>query len=495
MVVGLGVTTLCLFWVSGPLINPSHNIVYHWNGPMRNLFLAALLDFVLFWMLQAILLFIVQHDRRVQLYWWVTLVVLLPAVVVKDIAYASGLTLPYWFNRSFLGVLLLMLLLLLMFGRGVLSGWFVVVRPWIAMALGWIAFAGLVMLVQLCWFWHEARGLGQDAIHRAVETRVGEARPRVIWILLDELSYQQVYGDRLEGLKLPAFDRLAAQSTVFTHVVPAGISTEVVMPSLISGEAMDHIRSTASGQLLTHGHGWKSFEAHDTVFGDALRDGYRNGVVGWYNPYCWILAGVLDSCVWNFTSPMPNHMSARNSLIANMMAPFRNTDIEGAQRHLDDYTDIVAAGDAMLQDKSLNFVLLHMPIPHPDGIYDRKTGHLEARGDYIDNLALADRYLAHVRAMLERSGQWDGSTVVIMGDHSWRTRLLWQNSSGWTPEEQRASHGGTFDDRPAYIVKLPHEENGAEIAGAFSALKTRAMFDELLKEEIRTPQQLAAWAK
>ena len=56
-----------------------------------------------------------------------------------------------------------------------------------------------------------------------MRNRAQTGRPRVIWILFDELSYQQVYERRLPGLQLPAFDALAAQATVFTHAVPAGI--------------------------------------------------------------------------------------------------------------------------------------------------------------------------------------------------------------------------------------------------------------------------------
>jgi hypothetical protein len=61
-------------------------------------------------------------------------------------------------------------------------------------------------------------------------------------------------------------------------------------------------------------------------------------------------------------------------------------------------------------------VLLHLPIPHPNGIYDRHTGQLATAGSsYIDNLALADRCLAGIRRTLVESGQWDSATVVVMG--------------------------------------------------------------------------------
>ena len=82
-----------------------------------------------------------------------------------------------------------------------------------------------------------------------------------------------------------------------------------------------------------------------------------------------------------------------------------------------------------------------------------------------------------------------------MGDHSWRTELLWGGSSQWTKEEEIASHGGEFDDRPAYIVKLPNQQAGARIDVAFEALDTRKLFDALLAQRIRNAGDLSEWVK
>ena len=43
---------------------------------------------------------------------------------------------------------------------------------------------------------------------------------------------------------------------------------------------------------------WQAFDAHATLFSDAQRLGWTTGVVGWYNPYCRILAGTLNYCYW-----------------------------------------------------------------------------------------------------------------------------------------------------------------------------------------------------
>lgn len=73
-------------------------------------------------------------------------------------------------------------------------------------------------------------------------------------------------------------DQLASDSTVFTHVVPAGNETQVVIPSLLTGLPTDKIRPASDGRELTlHNPDtdtWQLFDAHQTIFQDALQAGY-----------------------------------------------------------------------------------------------------------------------------------------------------------------------------------------------------------------------------
>jgi hypothetical protein len=82
-----------------------------------------------------------------------------------------------------------------------------------------------------------------------------------------------------------------------------------------------------------------------------------------------------------------------------------------------------------------------------------------------------------------------------MGDHSWRTKLVWMNTPLWTAEDQAASNGGQFDDRPAYIVKLPHQTTAARIDSRFAATRTRDLLDGILDGSIRSVPELAALAQ
>jgi hypothetical protein len=167
------------------------------------------------------------------------------------------------------------------------------------------------------------------------------------------------------------------------------------------------------------------------------------------------------------------------------MMPWQSSPPDSIYFHQLDYRELVAAGDTLLEDRSATFLLLHMPIPHTPGIYNRQTASFATSNtSYLDNLALCDDEL-------EDNGTWDSTTLVLMGDHSWRI----SGPAGLSAEERAASDGGQFDDRPAYIVKLAHQTTATRIDTQFAAIRTRDLFDNLLTGRISTSQQLASWAQ
>jgi len=392
--------------------------------------------------------------------------------------------------------------------------------------LGMAAIFGAILTVQTCWFGWEARHLNDPATGSASSFAPRPLTPGknphslVLWIVFDELSQDQLFDSRAPDLKLPNFDSFAGQSTVFTQAIPAGIYTEMVFPALMGPLHGDGIRASADGRLVQlrvpagadKAASWQTFDQHQTVFADAQALGYRTAIAGWYNPYCRILPAVLTGCFWTGESALSAMFPARTihenlfhplvhllNDIPNFFFPARaHTMDQGqvAQLHIDDLNEVSTAVDADLANPTLDFLLLHLPIPHPDGIYDRKRGTFTTgHSTYLDNLALADKYLGHIRQVLEQRHAWDPATVIIMGDHSWRTKLLWTSNPRWSHEEQLASHGGQFDDRPFYALKLPGQNTPAQITQPYHATNTKSLLDALLHREINTPEQLASWVQ
>jgi hypothetical protein len=493
---------------------------YHWNGHAAALFGPVALVVAIVWALLTLLLVSARAEGRWRVAIWLGIVLSMPWIVQRNLELTWPNLLPHGFHLPSILCALLVWLPLVLLWRPAYSRRYEGVIEFATTVFAFAAISGAVFLSEMTWFWWQARALN-DPLPLHAEghaTAPDDLHPRVIWIVLDELSYQQVYERRYPGLELPAFDALAGQSTVFTDVAPAGIETDRVLPSLLTGTPVDDIRPSAAGMVSTHNPvtaRWQRFDQHNTIFQDALNAGDNTAAAGWYNPYCRIMPAVLERCYWAYGDTLANGELTEGTFKANVLGVLGALLGKGTAAHIvwgllripgggpnvwkphvEDFKSILAAADGDLEDGSINFMLLHLPVPHPPGFYDRKTGQLTAMPTtYMDNLALADRYLAHVRALLEQRGEWDSSTVVVMGDHSWRTQLLWVKSPVWTAEEERASGGGAFDPRPAYIVKLAGQQTGARIDTPFRAVETRALLDALLARKIRSAGDLKAWVE
>ncbi|NYF89474.1 sulfatase-like hydrolase/transferase [Tunturiibacter empetritectus] len=514
-ITALGASTIVLLVVLVSLASPLHSEFYHLIGPVRAVAVPVFLNFAAVWLVLSLLLAWGRSHPRFNSWLWSGLGVGLSWKIITNWYVLHESPVPVVVKTIFLGVVCLIFFTWV--------AWRSRIRPILYRAqqlavpiLGFVALSGMAMIVQSVFFTWQARHLNAP---RPLHQRRGDSassprRGRIIWILFDELSYRQVYEHRYQGLELPAFTQLARTATVFTHTVPSGVYTEQVLPSLMTGDRYDGVRPAAAGwPLEVHNRSagmWETFNPRKTVFQDALDAGYSTAIAGWYNPYCRILPEVLDRCFWTNHTVVPGDMYPEQSILWNSeqpvighlvnlarsfhLFPRQNGPSNPIRFHQQDYRELAGAGDELLRDPSADFILLHMPIPHPGGIYNRRTGNFEvSHPNYIDNLALCDVYLAHVRHELEENGTWDNSTLVIMGDHSWRVKLFWAKSPDWTEEERIASNNVTFDDRPGYIVKLPGQTTPSQIDEPFESMRTRELFDKLLKGQIKTPEQLRTW--
>ncbi len=513
--VAFGLANLYLLDLTGPLISTEHDLVYHLVGSASSVIIPIIVYVIALSLILTALLYIAERPGALRVIIWSAFILALPSILLHTIANFSGTEVPDWVTYLVAGICLLTLIAITVLWRKFLPR-FEAIQHVAAAILGLFAFTGLLIFAQLVWSGWQARNLNQAPVLHKAQLASEPPRQRIIWLLLDELSYQQLYERRFPGLELPAFDQLAAQSTVFTQVVPAGEYTRYILPTLFTGLPSDAVDISARGLLLSlkdpSTGKWTQFNQHQTVFQDAIDAGYTTGIAGWYNPYCRIMPEVLDQCFWTYRESTPANLSPNRSLTVDLLRPFHylwldtkhlfghgpgspSDEYRDIRQHSSDYRKLLTAGDAYLADPSINFLFLHMPIPHPYGFYDRsKQAFSTKHTSYIDNLALADRYLAHMRQLLEQNHQWDSATVIVMGDHSWRTSMIWKDSMTWTAEDEAASHGGEFDPRPAYIVKLPNQQTPARIDQPFSAVNTRALLDALIQNRLRTPADLQTWA-
>ncbi len=226
--------------------------------------------------------------------------------------------------------------------------------------------------------------------------------------------------------------------------------TEKVLPALLLGRPVLDLRKPYPGppsyRSVAQGP-WRPFNEYDTIFADAHSLGWTTGLAGWYNPYCRLLPDVLDRCYWEATGPSVPNISSRlgstNSTWQNLLLlaplnwnlPFLTHGplLFGTDLHRSIYADVMAQSENLIQDSSIRFVFLHLPVPHPPGIYDRAHHAIRNHGTYLDNLVLADETLARLRSTIESTPAAANTTLIVSSDHSWRT-FLWRNTPEWSAE-------------------------------------------------------------
>jgi membrane-anchored protein YejM (alkaline phosphatase superfamily) len=146
---------------------------------------------------------------------------------------------------------------------------------------------------------------------------------------------------------------------------------------------------------------------------------------------------------------------------------------------------------ALIENGQIRFVFLHLPIPHPPGIYDRQRHMLRPGGTYLDNLVLADDSLGALLQEIDATPSAGQTTVIVSSDHSWRIPM-WRHSTDWSGEEERAS-GGRFDERPVLLIHFPGQKSGNDMNAALPEMLEHDMIADMLRGRINNPADLSAF--
>jgi len=363
------------------------------------------------------------------------------------------------------------------------------------------AFFALFSAVSLCWVmvWkpgpYEIRASwNQGSKATALTPR---QHPLLVWVVFDELSYDQVFEHRAHDLALPHFDELRQVSTVFSNVQPVGYKTVKIIPSLLTGRVIDDYRFRFNNNFDVHYegvHGWQPVRGGNSVFGDAQRAGWRTAVVGWYNPYCTIYGDAIDDCYFMNLDRIDGLMSQRDTFVKNTWSPLeqivreiraparadrRGCNYDVKQRLATDL-DLHDHWTEVLKTDQADFVFLHLSVPHSPNVWSRIDDNFTQFCDssYLDNLALTDRVLGQLLATLKASPRWGSTTMIVQGDHGWRVDA-WNWLPAWTEEDDAASRG-VFDQRPALIIHQPGQNQPQTIANPWPIIQVHRVVEQVL---------------
>jgi hypothetical protein len=493
-----GLASILLVMNYGDLLGGGDDVRMHITFPIKGIIAAntadiALLGFIVFG------IFLLAQTKSIQRLATLALAIAIPPFIFKRTQALYPFAIHHHLLLQF--TLLWAVLVVLLFYRSP-AAYERLLRAGdaIGVCLAIFAFASIA---QLLWIARWVPGRQQNTAAWASSPQSPRVHPLLVWIVFDELSYDQTFEHRAKDLLLPAFHSLREQSSLYTNVQPAGLETVEVIPSLLGGRVVNDVRFTLTHQFQVHDQQtskWKLFDGRDTVFHIAQQVGWRTATVGWYNPYCTIYSDAIDSCYWNNLDQIDGPMSPQDGFVANTLLPLkilseqlvvpRKADSDACTfdvRHrYQTFVDLRKHSLQLLRSDQADFIFLHLPVPHSPAIWDRKTNtyRSDCGGSYVDNLALADRTLGEFLQTLQASPRWKDTTMIVEGDHSWRVQL-WDWLPAWTDEDQAASHGN-FDTRPALLVHRPGQTSGAVNGSAWPLVQVHDLVAKTLLSEQST---------
>jgi hypothetical protein len=482
IVQGFGAAILILILRVWPQLSSYHPVIYHSFLPMPTVIWGVLIDLGVVSLLAALLFkYLGKSETGWRTVVWAFVAAALASALVTAGAAMRRAPLPHLSPDAAYTVTLLVALVL----RWIRPlGYRRAVRGF-ALLLLLAGCSMLWMIPELFYLAVRAQRIdAQVPVTHPVLARAGKGPDRrIVWLLFDELSYNQTFVHRFPGLALPAFDSFRSDSISFSDLQPEGYYTDRVIPAFFLGTPLANLRSNLDGEpmiKLAGSKAWQPFNAHATLFADAQRLGWTTGVVGWYNPYCRILAGTLNYCYWRMGDGQSDGALPDQSAWQNAVAPLVETmrGLEhkpgfAQEKHAQDLAAVMPQAEALLRDQSIDFVFIHLPVPHPPGI--------NPGGSYIDNLARADRALAELMGVLNATDRAPRTTVILCSDHSWRVPM-WRSASPWTKQDEVASRG-RFDPRPVLMIHLPGQQAGHDLAAPFAEIRIHEIIEHMLRGE------------
>ena len=335
---------------------------------------------------------------------------------------------------------------------------------------------------------------------------------RVVWLLFDEMDQGMAFSARPRTVHLPEMDRLRGRAFYASNAYPPATGTFFSMPALLSGKLVSRSKLLDADELMITFAGTREavrWSAQPNLFSKAREAGFTPAVVGWCFPYCRIF-NTLTSCSWQvLVGPWDDRgmtvpecmLSQIHAVVAK--APFaeelglrRRIMTQGyarlrREKHLDAYLTILHDAKKAATDPDLDLVLVHWPVPHPPGIYDRSKDDfvLGEGSNYLDNLELMDRTLGEIRRSMEDTGAWETTTVLVGSDHSWRTEL-WRRHPFWTSEE--AAFANRTDHRVPFLLKIAGQKEAITYEPDFNTVLTHDLLLALLRGKVRTPNSVVS---
>jgi len=316
---------------------------------------------------------------------------------------------------------------------------------------------------------------------------------RVVWVLFDEWDGALTFDGADVAHRLPALADFRATSLDATAAQAPATHTVISVPALLTGRLLADASPADANDLWLRpldGSGQSRFQQAPNLIRTLSNHGLAAGIAGWSLPYCRLFPNDLAACF-----SIPSDLNLRQDLglydltvsnLAMAILPENNLRtvikwMPDTENHRIIYDALTPISERYAADPSLDFVFLHLPIPHLPVIYNRATGEERAdlfHADYADNLALVDRTVQRLKAAMVAGGVWDDTTVLLSSDHWFR--------------KARHSPGQLFNRVP-FLLKLKGQHSPARYQPRFNTIVTAGLLTAIVDGGVKQPEEAIRW--
>lgn len=322
------------------------------------------------------------------------------------------------------------------------------------------------------------------------------ARRRTVVLLFDEFDFELAFAPGVRRDALPVLDRLRHESLFATNAFPPMHSTIMALPAMLTGRLVAEGRTSPEpGDVLVRfdqAANFERFSAQTTVFSrlrkaglsslrlsDALLPPVR--MVGPADADQVVAPYRIPRSMWQRVSghlvalcaslPMAKGRGWDMALSNALGVPSPSIDIEGVARQMVDL-----AGDA-----EADVIFMHLLLPHLPVVNDtsRRSFGAVSSVDYRDNLPAVDRVVGEVVERLKEKGRLDSTQLLVVSDHFFRFK--------------RAAFG-VGDHRVPFVARFGDDARPiGDMAQPFNTVLLADMLMEVAAGRITSSAELEAW--
>jgi hypothetical protein len=324
------------------------------------------------------------------------------------------------------------------------------------------------------------------------------ARRRTVVLLFDEFDYELAFAPGVRRDALPTLDRLRHESLFGTHAYPPMHSTIMALPAMLTGRLVAEGQpGPESGDFLVRFDQTTKFErfsAQTTVFSRLRQAGLSSlRLSDALLPQArmegpadadWVVAPFrTDRSTWQRVAghlvticaslPMAKGRGWDAVLSNALGVPSPSLDIEGVAGQIVDL-----AGNA-----DVDVVFAHLLLPHLPVVYDtsKRAFGTVVSTDYRDNLPAVDLVVAKVVERLKEQGRLEYTQLLLVSDHFFRFK--------------RAAFG-YGDHRVPFLLRFGNDARPVgDMDHPFNTILLAEMLLDVAQARINNSAELESWIR